>query len=214
MNFKTFSLGIAATFGLPWVFAIAIPYAKMANLEPVEFTEAKDGFDGVYEFTRSGRTDGASIYAANGCALCHTQLIRPTYSGTDIYRKDWAGLPADPKNGIADSRRETNPYDFEGEKFAYIGQTRIGPDLSNFAIRADKAAAESEITPKEWVLQHLFDPREIRYNSVCPSSSFLFRGSASKPKSDANALAAYLLSMRKDNVIPASMNPRPEPPAK
>lgn len=214
MNFKTFSLGIAATFGFPWVFAIAIPYAKMANPDPVEFTEERDGFDGVYEFTRSGRTDGASVYAANGCALCHTQLIRPTDSGTELYRQDWAGVPADPANGVPDSRRETNPYDFEGEKFAYIGQSRIGPDLSNFAIRADREAKEAGVTPKQWVLSHLYDPRELRYNSVCPSSSFMFKGSLSKPKSEANALAAYLLSMRKDYVIPAAINPRPDTPAK
>jgi len=214
MNFKTFSLGLAATFGLPWVFAIAIPYAKMANLPVAEFTEAADGFDGVYEFDRSGRTDGASIYAANGCVVCHTQLIRPSYAGSELWRKDWAGVPADLANGIADTRRETNPYDYTGEKFAHVGQSRIGPDLSNVAIRAEAAASKAGVTSKEWMLQHLYDPREIQYNSVCSSVSFMFKGSASKPKSDASALAAYLLGLRKDNPIPTSLNPRPANSAK
>ncbi|GHC58425.1 cbb3-type cytochrome c oxidase subunit II [Roseibacillus persicicus] len=208
MNFKTFLLGLTAAFGLPWVLAVAIPYTQMAHLEPARFVEAADGFDGVYEFTRSGRTDGASIYASNGCALCHTQVIRPSYAGTDMYRKDWAGVPANAAEGIADSRRETNPYDFEGEKFAYVGQTRVGPDLSNVAIRAARRGAEKGIGAEQWFLEHLYNPRDYDYNSVCPSVSFLFDGSAAKPKSDAKALAAYLMSMRKDNVIPSSLNPR------
>lgn len=208
MNFKTFLIGLTAAFGFPWVFAIAIPYIQMANLESPAFTEAQDGFDGVYEFTRTGRTDGAPVYAANGCALCHTQLIRPTYAGTDMYRKDWAGVPANAAEGIEDSRRETNPFDFAGEKFAYIGQGRVGQDLSNVAIRAGRYAAEDNITPEQWLLNHLYNPRDYDYKSVCPSVSFMFDGSADSPKPEAKALAAYLLSMRKDNPIPSSLNPR------
>lgn len=208
MNFKTFLIGLTAAFGLPWVFAIAIPYVKMANLESASFDEEKDGATGVYEFARAGRTDGASLYGANGCALCHTQLIRPTSAGTDMYRANWAGIPGNPGEGIADSRRETNPYDYEGEKFAYVGQSRVGQDLSNVAIRAAEYGAEKGMTAEEWLLQHLFDPREIDYKSVCPSMSFMFDGSVEQPKPNAKALAAYLLSMRKDNPIPQSLNPR------
>ncbi|MGJ8723987.1 MAG: cbb3-type cytochrome c oxidase subunit II [Roseibacillus sp.] len=208
MNFKTFLIGLSAAFGLPWVFAIAIPYVQMANLEAPTFNEAQDGFDGVYEFQRTGRTDGAPIYAANGCALCHTQLIRPSYAGTDMYREDWAGVPSNAAEGIEDSRRETNPFDFAGEKFAYIGQGRVGQDLSNVAIRAQRQGAEQAITPEQWLLNHLYNPRDYDYKSVCPSLSFMFNGSASKPKPEAKALAAYLLSMRKDNTIPTSLNPR------
>lgn len=208
MNFKTFLIGLTAAFGLPWVLAIAVPYVKMTNMEPPVFTELNDGFDGVYEFTRAGRTDGASIYGANGCALCHTQLIRPSYAGTDMYRMDWAGVPANASEGIEDSRRETNPFDFEGEKFAYIGQGRVGQDLSNVAIRASKQAKEQGISTEQWFLEHLYNPRDYDYKSVCPSVSFMFDGSADKPKSEAKALAAYLMSMRKDNPIPKSLNPR------
>ena len=208
MNFKTFLIGLSVAFGLPWVFAIAIPYVQMSNLESPVFEEMADGFDGVYEFTRSGRTDGAPIYAANGCALCHTQLIRPTSAGTDMYRQDWAGVPANAAEGIEDSRRETNPFDFTGEKFAYIGQTRVGQDLSNVAIRASQHGAKKGITGEQWLLNHLYNPRDYDYKSVCPSVSFMFNGSADRPKPEAKALAAYLMSMRKDNVIPASLNPR------
>ena len=209
MNFKTFLIGLTVAFGLPWVVAIAVPYVRMSHLEPIDFDEEVDERTGAYEFARAGRTDGAAIYGANGCALCHTQLIRPTSAGTDMYRENWAGEPANAGEGTKDSRRETNPYDFSGEKFAYIGQGRVGQDLSNVAIRAAKNGAKQGITAEQWLLNHLYDPQETDYKSVCPSMSFMFKGSAKEPKPNAKALASYLMSMRKDNPIPQALNPRP-----
>jgi cbb3-type cytochrome oxidase cytochrome c subunit len=212
MNFQKFLIGLLVAFGLPWVLAIAIPYSRMANLPPVELQEEVDGESGYYEFTRPGRTDGASVYAGNGCTLCHTQLIRPTTAGTELWRDDWAGHPGDPANEIEDSRRETNPYDYAGEDFAYIGQTRIGPDLSNVALRAREEGEKAGMAADQWLLKHLYDPRSIDYLSVCPPSRFMFEGSVEKPKSEAKALAAYLLSMKKDTPIPAALNPREPSP--
>ncbi|MDP0489532.1 MAG: hypothetical protein Q7Q71_00610 [Verrucomicrobiota bacterium JB023] len=226
MNFKTFVIGLAVAFGVPWVFALALPYAKMTSLEPVEFDEIQDERTGVYESKRVGRLDGAKHYAANGCASCHTQLIRPTYAGNEIHRKDWAGQPGDPANGVPDTRRETNPFDYDGEEFAFIGQTRIGPDLSNVAIRAEKAAAEMGISTEQWFLRRLYDPNEFFYETVCPPMTFMFKevdaisavdalpyeaseeGMAIVPKSQAESLVGYLLSLRKDEEIPANLDPR------
>lgn len=208
MNFKKFLIGLLVAFGLPWVFAVAIPYARMAKLPPVEFIEEIDGKTGYYEFARSGRTDGASIYGANGCNQCHTQLIRPSYAGSEIHRDNWAGLPAVPADEIPDTRRETNPFDYVGEDFAFVGQTRIGPDLSNVAIRVSQYSQEAEITPTEWLMKHLYNPRDIDYLSSCPPSRFMFKGSVDKPRSEAKALVAYLLSLQKNDAIPASQNPR------
>ena len=88
--------------------------------------EATDGATGIFYPKRTGRVaNGALVYAENGCYLCHTQLVRPTYAGNDLYRPDWGGLKADPDRG--DTRRETNAYDFAGEKFAQIGVSRRGP---------------------------------------------------------------------------------------
>lgn len=208
MNFKKFLIGLLAAFGFPWVLAVAIPYARMANLTPVEYIEEIDGVSGYYEFARSGRTDGASIYGANGCNQCHTQLIRPSYAGSEIHRTNWAGLPADPGNEIPDTRRETNPFDYVGEDFAFVGQTRIGPDLSNIAIRARQYSEKEGSTPTSWLMKHLYNPRDIDYLSSCPPSRFMFKGSVDKPKPEAKALVAYLMSMEKNYAIPASLNPR------
>ncbi len=208
MKFNSFLICLAVAFGLPWVFVVAMPYVKMANLESASFVEEIDGVGGAYEFARAGRTDGASIYGANGCALCHTQLIRPTSAGTDMYREEWAGIVGNARDGIVETRRETNPFDFAGEKYAYVGQSRVGQDLSNVAIRAATRGAKKGVSAETWLLEHLYNPRDYDYKSVCSSMAFMFEGSANKPKSEAKALAAYLLSMRKDNPIPTSLNPR------
>lgn len=208
MNFKKFLIGLLLAFGLPWSLAVAIPFVQMANLPPVELIEEIDGVSGYYEFTRSGRTDGASIYGANGCNQCHTQVIRPSYAGSEIHRKNWAGLPANPADGIPDTRRETNPFDYVGEDFAYVGQTRFGPDLSNIAIRARQYSAAEGSTPADWLMKHLYNPRDIDYLSFCPPSRFMFEDSVDKPKPEAKALVAYLLSLEKNYAIPASVNPR------
>ena len=93
MTFKTFTLALLLTFGLPWLMLVVVPYGTMRNVEPVFFTMEEDGKDEVYEPRRAGRIkDGAEIYAANGCYICHTQLIRPSFAGSELGRPGWAGF--------------------------------------------------------------------------------------------------------------------------
>ena len=126
-----------ASFGAAWMFVIAIPTAKMASLEPIKMNAEEDAE--YYQRKHSGRSlNGAAIYAANGCYACHTQLIRPTTLGRQIWRDDAAGV-VNIQEGI-DTRRETSPHDYAGEKYAQIGLTRMGPDLSNFGYRAEAYA--------------------------------------------------------------------------
>ena len=157
MSLRTFILGLSASFGIAWLAIVVVPFFKMRDLAPITLTEATDGVDGVFFPKRTGRiADGALVYAENGCALCHTQVVRPTYAGNDLYRADWGGLAADPDRG--DTRRETNIYDFEGEKFAQIGQMRLGPDLSNLGRRVESIYAV-EGDPEAWLYGHLYNPR-------------------------------------------------------
>ena len=136
MTFRIFSLGLLGTFLWPWLLIIVVPYATMQRIERVEFNEEDDGRTGVYAPARPGRVaDGAKVYAANGCYACHTQLIRPTYAGSDVWRDDWAGMKKTESN--EETRRETTVYDYDGESFAQIGLTRTGPDLSNIGRRVE-----------------------------------------------------------------------------
>lgn len=225
MSLRTFILGLSASFGIAWLAIIVVPFIKMKNLEPIQLSEATDGTIGIFFPKRTGRVaDGAKIYAENGCYLCHTQLIRPTYAGNDLYRPDWGGLKKDEERG--DTRRETNAYDFFGEKFAQIGVSRMGPDLSNLGIRVEKLYAVGS-DPEKWLYAHLYNPRAepARWKSTCPSFRFLFTqqkvtgavsndalpmgrgdGMVLVPNSDAKALVSYLLSLKKDQKVPAVLD--------
>ena len=233
MSLRNFILGLSGSFGLAWVFLIIVPFVKMRDLEPITLSKEVDGASGVFYPKRSGRiVNGAKVYAENGCYLCHTQVVRPTYAGNDLYRADWGGLAKDPERG--DTRRETNAYDFEGESFAQIGSTRMGPDLSNLARRLEAAvAAKGGGEPAAFLYAHLYDPRrnpELR-KSTCPSYRYLFTrrdikgqpssealpfggdaGTELVPSSDAKALVSYLLSMKKDQPVPAALNFAPPEP--
>lgn len=225
MSFRIFTFGLFASFGIAWMAVVVIPFFKMRSLAPIELNEATDGSTGIFYPKRTGRVaDGAKVYAENGCYLCHTQLVRPTYAGNDLYRLDWGGLKADAERG--DTRRETNAYDFFGENFAQIGISRMGPDLSNLGrrIEANYAAGKD---PAMWLYQRLYNPRNeaTRWKSTCPSFRFLFDSqpvtgnslndaisvaedgkSELIPSAEAKALVSYLLSLKKDQAVPAVLS--------
>jgi cytochrome c oxidase cbb3-type subunit II len=224
MSLRTFILGLSASFGIAWLAIIVVPYFKMRDLAPIALSEEADGATGVFYPKRAGRiADGAEVYAENGCYLCHTQVVRPTYAGNDLYRPDWGGLAADADRG--DTRRETNAYDFFGEEFAQIGVMRMGPDLSNLGRRVSSLYAPKD--PEGWLYAHLYNPRSIPelWNSTCPPYPFMFekreiKGQPSNdalgidagdnhelvPNSDARALISYLLSLKKDHQVPAALD--------
>lgn len=229
MSFRNFIYGLAASFGVAWLAIIVVPFIKMRNLEPIAYDEAADGVEGFYHPKRTGRVaNGAQVYAENGCYLCHTQVVRPTYAGNDLQRPDWGGLKNDEDRG--DTRRETNAFDFGGESFAQIGVTRFGPDLSNLGRRVEALYAP-EGGAEDWLYAHLYNPRHDvnRRKSTCPSYRFLFierpvKGARSTealsfagsedtevlPGSDAKALVSYLLSLKKDQPVPASLDFAPD----
>lgn len=234
MAFKSFTLALLFSFGVPWLMLIVVPFAKMRNLEPVSFTELDDGKKGLYLPKRSGRIrDGAKVYAQNGCYVCHSQLIRYSFAGSEYGREGWAGFKEENAEGLpVDTRRETTPYDYQGESFAHIGLTRNGPDLSNVAKRISryiKGGDTGVTTPEHWVYQHLYNSRtkskNSTYWSTCPSQRHLFvtqdkngQGSINAirglgdddhevlPTDDVIALTSYLLSFTKDDAVPYSMN--------
>ncbi len=239
MTFKAFIFGLLASFGFPWLVAVVLPFSKMRSLEPIKYEEGA-AVSGVFIPKRDGRvTEGSIIYGQEGCYQCHTQLIRPTYAGNDVFRDEWAGLRKTADN--ADTRRETLAMDFEGEKVAHLGQSRVGPDLANLGRRLEQNLKGSELTPEDWVLQHLYNPRGVRNyrvgsqdlpeRSSCPSKTSLFElvalngagggflavdteeGKGVRPKDRARQLASYLISLKKDTLgqpLPEILNHNPQ----
>jgi len=232
MTTRSFILGVIGSFGLAWLLVLVAPFLALRWLPAARFDEQSDGQAGFYFPKRAGRTlDGVLVYAANGCNQCHSQFIRPTYAGTDMFRDDWGGLAEDMDRG--DTRRETNAFDFQGERHAMLGVARIGPDLSNLGRRLDARFGEGDDSSAEaWLMRHLYDPRldPARSNSICPPHRYLFKvqpvlgarsdddaiagagapGEQVLPGPQARALVNYLRNLRKDQKIPASMSPRSE----
>lgn len=225
MTFRNFAIGLTCSFALAWLMVVVVPFFKLRHPAPVSFREGVDTREGIYHPKRAGRVvDGARVYAQNGCYQCHTQVVRPTYAGNDLGRPDWGGLAGDPDRG--DTRRESNKFDFRGESFAQLGVTRVGPDLANFGRRVRSAKGAGA---EAWTLQHLYNPRldpQLAIWSTCPPHPFLFKeveihgqvpeeavrvsdGVAIVPGPKARALASYLLSLQRDDEVPASMDYAP-----
>lgn len=216
MTLRTFLIGLTVSFGAAWLFAVVVPFYHTRELKPVMFDEIADEKVGVYFPKRTGQiANGAQVYAQNGCYVCHTQVVRPTYAGNDFHRDGWAGFKADPDRG--DTRRESNVFDYQQETFAQIGWMRIGEDLSNVGNRYVKLAMEQKTNPETLLYEHLHDPRAnvaMRW-STCPSYDFLFESQRNAngqlvPKPAAKALVSYLMSMRKDDAVPAALNYGPK----
>ena len=190
MTFKAFIIGLLATFGIPWLLLVVVPYSTMRSLEPVKY-EKNSELSGAFVPKRDGRIrEGSKIFGQEGCALCHTQVIRPTYAGNDVHRAEWAGLRKS-SSVDEDTRRETIAQDFEQEEVAHLGQTRVGPDLSNFGRRLEHylKVNKSSRNPEQWTFMHLYNPKGVpRYEvpeigaqiitswkSTCPPKGGLFR---------------------------------------
>lgn len=141
--------------------------------------------------------EGREVYVANGCSYCHTQQVRP--------------LAQDKIFG-----RPSAPGDFAYQTPELLGSERTGPDLANIGARQPNAV---------WQYIHLYNPRAVVPDSIMPSFSWMFdivdkapegvspvplpkayappRGVV-VPNRDAQALLAYLLSL-KQPPLPASV---------
>ena len=128
--------------------------------------------------------EGARIYAAEGCALCHTQMIRRSMSG-----KDWQTAidrGTDPDFPYRVSEPEDMDAEFNREGAPQAGVAAIGPDLSNAAeYAAGRLEYEDAVSGgtcrvaqvREWLALHLYHPREPQFKkpwTVCPSMTGLF----------------------------------------
>lgn len=220
-RFRTFLLGLIATFFVPWLFLIVLPHAKMRAMEPVAY-DAEDPTKGIYPPPVPNTSkQGGRVYAREGCVQCHTQVIRPDYLGVDPWKKGW-GSDQESK-GLAYTR-PTQAMDYYGEDYALIGVQRNGPDLANYAYRAQDSA---------WLHAHLYDSREHTWWSVMPSYRHLYQkrkieGQESEkalqlkgkyapesgyeivPGPDAEALVEYLTTRKKDAKLPGAENEEAE----
>jgi len=112
-------IGIFGTFAFSWVGLTVIPTWQIGHLNPESDEEGTD----IYPRPQSGMfVRGAHVYAANGCAYCHSQQVRADYIADDIERK-WGN-------------RRSAPRDYIFERPVFLGKMRMGQDLANIGARA------------------------------------------------------------------------------
>jgi cytochrome c oxidase cbb3-type subunit II len=191
--------GIFLLFAVSWLGLVAYPYLTFAGLR-----QSKDEATGALAplGVPGTATQGARVYAANGCAYCHSQYVRPKDEGNDIARK-WG-------------TRRTVARDYMFDQQVFLGASRLGSDLSNVGVRQ---------TDPQWFYRLLYDPQAVSPETSMPAYRWLFetRQIQGQPSADAvklqgrnapapgyevvptgegRALVDYLLSLKKNYPLP------------
>ena len=203
-NFRAFFARLLAAFLFTWIALVVFPWLELGHLPPIQ----EEGGADITPWDASGAAhQGERVYAANGCACCHTQQVRPASSGADIIRGWGTAKDEDGK----DVTRRTYPRDYIWQGQVFLGNSREGADLSNVAQRFPDAAG---------LYRYLYDPRTLSPHSSMPAYRFLFvtrkiTGQPSRdalvlpdadappagyeivPTARAKSLVAYLLSLKK-----------------
>jgi len=204
-NFRTFFTLVLIAFLFTWFGLVVLPWVELGHLPPIQ----DEGSTDITPWDTSGMAHaGERVYAADGCAYCHTQQVRPATSGADIIR-GWGTAKDDDGKAIT---RRTYPRDYIWQGQVFLGNSRDGADLSNVAQRFPDAAK---------LYSYLYDPYVLNPHSSMPEFRFLFvtqkiSGQPSQdalvglpdkdappagyeivPTAQAKYLVAYLLSLKK-----------------
>lgn len=195
-------LGILIALASSWWGLIVAPKLQIGNAPTVLSRETGQHYPG----NRPGLAQqGAAIYRSEGCNTCHSQLVRPEGYGTDLAR-GWG-------------KRRTVAQDYLRDTPVMLGTVRIGPDLANAGYRMGSGDTNAQPVMVAYHLKHLYHPRTVSQGSVMPAYPYLFEkrpisGSPSPhalklenefappagyeivPKPEAQALVAYLLSLK------------------
>jgi cbb3-type cytochrome c oxidase subunit II len=110
---------------------------------------------------------GRHVYGREGCAYCHTQVVRHT------------------KNDFQRFGPVTESWEYQYDFPHLLGTRRIGPDLSR----------EANARPDSWQYAHLYNPRYTVPQSMMPGYPWLFekdRQGRITPTKEGRALVAYL----------------------
>lgn len=197
--------GVLATLAASWLGLVAVPRQQLGNLDADLSTNAANVVV-THPPARSGEaTQGHAVYVSMGCAVCHTQQVRPENGGGDLAR-GWG-------------QRRSVARDYLRDQPVQLGSSRLGPDLANYGER---------LGTNGFNLVRLFDPRLVVTNSTCEGAPYLFEvrtitgepsadalatGEAGReivPKAAARQLAAYLASLGSSAELPEAPLPAKE----
>lgn len=128
------------------MIVIALSWGGMAEIVPL-FTDKHTitPVEGLKPLTPL-QLEGRDIFMREGCAVCHTQMVRPFRAETERY-----GPPS-----VSGEHVYEHPF--------LWGSKRTGPDLARVGGRYSD----------EWHRAHLYNPRDVVPESVMPSYPWLF----------------------------------------
>lgn len=187
-NGPLFFFGLFFVLALSWAGLALGTQAQLGTLAP-----HYDDLEGAaFPRVPAGvAVQGKQVYQDLGCAACHTQQVRRP------------GFGADKERGWGDRQSVARDYVYQSPPL--LGVNRIGPDLSNFGVRAEKGGQTAAN-----LLAYLYNGA-----NGMPSYRFLFEirkivgersanalqgvapaGYELVPTADAESLVAYLQSLR------------------
>jgi cytochrome c oxidase cbb3-type subunit II len=172
---------------------------------------------------------GQQVYRAFGCNQCHSQQVRPQGFGND-FERGWGERRTVALDYLADDPVMTGSMRIGPD----LANFAIRPPRK-FALPWQYRSALPDEQRKElaeWILRHLYSPQIHAPGSSMPPHPFLFRkqkvrraptpdalslppaiavepGFEIVPKPEAQALVAYLLSLRADTPLDEAPVPRP-----
>ena len=209
-------LGIFLALAFSWAGIVLTNQIQYGSLTP--YYDANEGK--TFPDQPSGLANqGRLVYQDLGCMYCHSQQVRRPGYGADTER-GWG-------------ERQSVARDYIYEPRVFLGTMRTGPDLRNIGSRQPST---------DWHYLHLYDPQLTSPGSIMPPFRFLYAyrkvapGQASPlalklpadyarqhgldrpgyelvPTPRAEALVAYLLSLKDTYVFPEARPYVPPKPA-
>ncbi|MCW5547815.1 MAG: cbb3-type cytochrome c oxidase subunit II [Opitutaceae bacterium] len=196
-NGPLFFLGLFSALGISWAGLVIGINTQLGGLSPY-FDEAQEAafparIPGIAE-------QGLRVYRDLGCASCHTQQVRRP------------GFGADQARGWGERQSVARDYIYQSQP--QLGTMRIGPDLANYGTRAEEAGRTPAAVLADLYNGHagmpayrfLFAQRKLDGE---PSAKALVGGAPAGyelvPTARAEALVAYLLSLKQSYDLPEAM---------
>ncbi len=210
-------VGLFATIACTWTGFVLGPQMQLGDLTSTNTVVVGKELSQSYPIAQAGIAhQGAEVYRANGCAACHTQVVRPVQQSSDISR--FWGL------------RRSVAEDYVFETPVMIGSTQVGPDLANVGRRLVFDTNDMNL---DGVYLRLYDPELVAgksggkstgHSTVMPSYRFLFKkqkigfhpsretlhlpdqdappsGYEIVPTDEAKALVYYLINLKQDGYL-------------
>lgn len=129
------------------LIVVAISFGGLAQIVPLFFIKSTtEPVEGLKPYTAI-QLEGRDIFMREGCAVCHTQMVRPFRAETERYGH----------YSVAGEGVYEHPF--------LWGSKRTGPDLARVGGRYSD----------DWHKAHLYNPRDVVPESNMPAFPWLFK---------------------------------------